>query len=329
MGKYFGKKFVIYLATFFVAVTINWFAPRLMPGDPVDIALQTYHGPSEGREILESQLRVIFGLEGSLIDQYINFWARLLQGDLGRSIYMFPRRVLDIVKSNIIYDIAILFPAIILSWIIGNKAGAMAADNKKVDNYVMPFIYALISSPYFWFAIIVIYFLSFQAGLFPSSQAYSGAVRPGWNWNFIKVFLHHWFLPFFTMFLVSLGQWAIGMRNMVIYEVKSNYSKYLHSLGASDKLIRKYAFRNGVLPQVTGFGIQLGQVVSGAILVQQVFNYPGLGRLILDGVQRQDFFLLQGGFLSLIVMVLAANFIVDIIYMFIDPRIRISYSEEA
>ena len=329
MGKYFTKKFIIYVFTFFVAVTINWIAPRLMPGDPINTMLATYHGPAEGRALLERELRVTFGLEGSLIQQYLQFWGRLLQGDLGRSITQFPRRVIDIVKNNIIYDIAILVPAISLSWIIGNKAGAMAGDNKKVDNYVMPFIYALISSPYFWFAIIVVYFLSYQAGWFPTSQAYSGAVRPGLNMNFIKVFLHHWFLPFITMFLVTLGQWAIGMRNMVIYEVKSNYSKYLSSLGASDRLIRKYAFRNGVLPQITGFAISLGQTVSGAILVQQVFNYPGLGRLMLEAVQRQDFFLLQGAFLSVIIMVLMANFLVDIVYMFIDPRIRVSYTEEA
>ncbi|MFP4016240.1 MAG: ABC transporter permease [Halanaerobiales bacterium] len=329
MGKYFTKKLVIYLITFFVAVTINWIAPRLIPGDPISTMLATYTGPSEGRALLESELRMTFGLEGSLLQQYFNFWGRLLQGDLGRSITMYPRMVINVVKNNIIYDIIVLVPAIVLSWIIGNKVGAMAGDNKKVDNYIMPVIYALISSPYFWFAIIVVYIFSFRLGLFPSSQAYSGGMRPALSLKFIGNFLKHWFLPFFTMFLITLGQWAIGMRNMVIYEVKANYSEYLKSNGAPDRLVRRYAFRNGVLPQVTGFAIQLGQVVSGAILVQEVFNYPGLGRLMLEAVQRQDFFLLQGAFLSLIVMVLAANFIVDIIYMFIDPRIRVSYTEEA
>ena len=329
MGKYFGKKFVIYLATFFVAVTINWIAPRLMPGDPIQTMLATYQGPTAGRELLEQQLRMSFGLEGSLIQQYFNFWLQLFRGDLGRSITQYPRLVIDIVKNNIVYDIAVLVPAISLSWIVGNKIGALAGDNKKVDKYFMPFIYGLISSPYFWFAIIVVYIFSHQLGWFPSAQAHSGGMTPGFTREFIVDVLKHWFLPFITMFLVTLGQWAIGMRNMIIYEVKSNYSKYLRSLGASDKLIRKYAFRNGVLPQVTGFAIQIGQVVSGAILVQEVFNYPGLGQLMLDAVQRQDFFVLQGAFLSIIVMVLLANFIADIIYMFIDPRIRVSYTEEA
>ncbi|MFW5996139.1 MAG: ABC transporter permease [Halanaerobiaceae bacterium] len=328
MGKYFGKKFIIYLATFFVAVTINWFAPRFIPGDPVRTMLATYTGPSEGRRILEQQLRMTFGLEGSLIKQYFTFWGRLLQGDLGRSITQYPRQVIDIVRSNIIYDVLVLVPAISLSWIVGNKAGAMAGDNKKVDNYVMPFIYALISSPYFWFAIIVVFIFSHQLGWFPSAQAHSGGVRPSWNMNFIINVVRHWFLPFFTMFLITLGQWAIGMRNMIIYEVESNYAQYMKSLGARQKLVRKYAFRNGVLPQVTGFAIQMGQIVSGAILVQQVFNYPGLGKLMVSAVYQQDFYLLQGAFLSLIIMVLIANFLVDIIYMFIDPRVRVSYTEE-
>lgn len=329
MSKYFSKKLLIYIATFFVAVTINWLAPRFIPGDPISRMLAQYQGPSEGRRILEEQLRMTFGLEGNLLQQYANFWKNLIQGDLGRSITQYPRPVIEIVKNNIIYDIVVLLPAIILSWIVGNKAGAIAGDNKKADRYIMPFFYAFVSSPYFWFAMIVVFIFSFQLGWFPTARAHSSGIRGAFTLRFIMDFLRHWFLPFFTMFLVGLGQWAIGMRNMVIYEVKSNYANYMKSLGATDNLVRRYAFRNGVLPQITGLAIQLGQIVSGAILVQQVFDYPGLGRLMLQAVNQQDFFLLQGAFLTLIIMVLAANFIIDIIYMFVDPRIRISYSEEA
>ncbi|MFW6238714.1 MAG: ABC transporter permease, partial [Halanaerobiales bacterium] len=245
MGKYFAKKFFIYLATFFVAVTINWIAPRLMPGDPINIMMGSYRGSSEGAELLRQKLRMTFGLEGNMLQQYLSFWGRLLRGDLGQSITQYPRNVIDIVKKNIVYDIIVLVPAVSLSWIIGNKAGAMAGDNKKVDNYVMPFIYGLISSPYFWFAIIVVFVFSHQLGWFPSAQAHSGGMRPSWSMKFIMDALRHWFLPFFTMFLVTLGQWAIGMRNMIIYEVESNYAQYLRSLGARDRLVRKYAFRNG------------------------------------------------------------------------------------
>jgi len=175
---------------------------------------------------------------------------------------------------------------------------------------------------------IVVFFFGVVIGWFPISGAYGSTTSPAFTWNFIADFLHHWFLPFFTMFLVQLGGWAIGMRNMIMYEKSSNYSKYMETLGASKKLIRNYGFRNGVLPQVTGLALRIGRIVGGAITVQVVFNYPGLGRMMLDAVQNQDYFLMQGVFLTIVTMVLAANFLVDIVYMFIDPRVRLSFTEE-
>jgi len=135
-------------------------------------------------------------------------------------------------------------------------------------------------------------------------------------------------LPFLSLFLVDLGGWAIGMRNLIIYERSSNYSKYMEALGASDKLIRNYGFRNGVLPQVTGLALRIAGIIGGAITVETVFNYPGLGRVMLNAVLNQDYFLLQGIFLAIITLTLVANFMVDIVYMFIDPRVRASFFGE-
>jgi len=193
---------------------------------------------------------------------------------------------------------------------------------------LMPVFYFLTSSPYFWFAVVVVFFLGVQLPWFPISNAYSATMRPAFNIDFILDFLHHWFLPFITLFLVQLGGWAIGMRNMIIYEMGSNYSKYMESLGAPEKLIRKYAFRNGVLPQVTGLAISLGNIIAGALTTQIVFSYPGLGFILLKAIQNQDYFLVQGCFLFIIVFVLLANFLVDIVYMLVDPRVRFSYSGE-
>ncbi len=328
MGKYFAKKLVIYLATFFVAVTINWAVPRFMPGDPILSMIAQFQGLEGGQQIIQERFIENFGLDQSLIIQYFEFWRSLFRGDLGISLMIYPRPVFDIIKSSIIYDIIIVFPAVSLSWIVGNKAGAYSGFNKKADSFVMPFFYFLASSPYFWFAIVVVYVFGFRFGVFPTSHAYGTGMTPGFTLPFIINFIRHWFLPFFTMFLVGLGGWAIGMRNMIIYEKKANYSEYMKALGAKDKLVRRYAFRNGVLPQVTGLAIQLGTIISGAILVQMVFSYPGLGYRMVQAVQTQDFFLLQGCFLALITMALAANFIVDIVYMIIDPSIRASYEEE-
>ena len=328
MGKYLRKKIIIYVITFILAVTINFFIPRMMPGDPIQSLLSRFSGMEGGREILEQQLTLLFNLDQPLWQQYANFWKSVFTLDFGISIIQFPTPVFDIIKRAIIYDISVLLPAIILSWIVGNKLGAFSGTDKTVDDYSMPLFYFLASSPYFWMAGIVAYFFGVVLGWFPISGAYSSTASPGLNWNFISNFLHHWFLPFFTMFLVQLGGWAIGMRNMIMYEKSSNYSKYMETLGSSKKLIRKYGFRNGVLPQVTGLALRLGRIVGGAITVQVVFNYPGLGRMLLDAVQNQDYFLMQGIFLTIVTMVLVANFIVDIVYMFIDPRVRLSFTEE-
>lgn len=328
MGKYLRKKIVIYIITFILAVTINFFIPRMMPGDPIQSLLSRFSGMEGGREILEEQLTLLFNLDQPLLQQYANFWKSVFTLDFGISIIQFPTPVIDIIKRAIVYDISVLLPAIILSWIVGNKLGAFSGTDKTVDNASMPFFYFLASSPYFWMAGLVAFFFGVVLGWFPISGAYSSTASPGFNWIFIKDFLHHWFLPFFTMFLVQLGGWAIGMRNMIMYERSSNYSKYMETLGSSKKLIRKYGFRNGVLPQVTGLALRLGRIVGGAITVQVVFNYPGLGRMLLDAVQNQDYFLMQGIFLTIVTMVLIANFTVDIVYMFIDPRVRLSFTEE-
>lgn len=329
MGKYLGKKIIIYLITFFIAVTLNFWIPRMMPGDPIAQLLSRFSAMEGGREILENQLRLLFDLDQPLMTQYINFWKSIFTGDLGVSIFQFPTPVIEIIKEGIVYTIILLIPAILLSWILGNKLGAFSGLNKRADNMMMPFFYFLTSSPYFWMAGVVAFVFGVKFGWFPISGAYGLTMTPNFSIRFIIDYITHWFLPFLTMFLVQLGGWAIGMRNMILYERSSNYSKYMESLGASDKLIRSYGFRNGVLPQVTGLALRLSGIIGGAILVEVVFNYPGLGRLMLSSIQNQDYFLLQGIFLTIVTMTLIANFLVDIVYMIIDPRVRLSLSGEA
>lgn len=173
-----------------------------------------------------------------------------------------------------------------------------------------------------WLAILLAWALGIIAGIFPVAGAYSYAMQPGWSWEFIGSLLQHWFLPFASLFLVAFGGWAIGMRNMIIYELEADYVNYLRALGAPGRLIRRYAFRNAILPQITGLALQLGVLVAGALVTEIVFSYPGLGNLILQAIQNQDFFLLQGTFLFIVMGVLIANFVIDIVYVLVDPRTR-------
>jgi peptide/nickel transport system permease protein len=214
-------------------------------------------------------------------------------------------------------------PAILLSFWAGNKVGALAARRKVLDNTVLPVGYVLTATPQMWLGIILAWVFATTLAIFPVTGAYSLAVQPSWSLEFAGSFLYHWILPFAALFLVAFGGWAIGMRNMVIYELEADYSNYLAALGAPPKLVRKYAYRNALLPQITGLALALGAVVAGAIVVEIVFSYPGLGSLTLTAIQNRDYFLIQGIFLFLIIGVLIANFIIDIVYVVIDPRTRV------
>jgi peptide/nickel transport system permease protein len=323
MKRYLARKVFIYLVTFFVAVTIDWAIPRFMPGDPVQGVLSRMQAQPQAAEALSGYYTEAFGFDVPVWKQYLNFWAALFNGDLGRSILYFPTPVSELIMSALPYTIALLVPAILLSFWAGNKVGALAARRKVLDNTVLPVGYVLTATPQMWLGIILAWVFATTLAIFPVTGAYSLAVQPSWSLEFAGSFLYHWILPFAALFLVAFGGWAIGMRNMVIYELEADYSNYLAALGAPPKLVRKYAYRNALLPQITGLALALGAVVAGAIVVEIVFSYPGLGSLTLTAIQNRDYFLIQGIFLFLIIGVLIANFIIDIVYVVIDPRTRV------
>jgi peptide/nickel transport system permease protein len=293
-----------------------------MPGDPVSGLIARLQADPTAAQEMHGYFTESFGLDDPLWKQYLNFWLGLLHGDLGPSIAYVGTSVNDLIWEAVPYTLALTVPAIVLSYIAGNRVGALAARRKVLDNTALPVAYMLTATPYVWLALVLAYVLAFRWEIFPVSGAYDFSLTPEWSWEFARSFLSHWFLPFLTLFLVLFGGWAIGMRNLIIYELESDYSNYLQALGAPNRLVRKYAYRNAVLPQMSGLALALGLVVSGAIVTEIVFGYPGLGTLILTAIQNRDYFLLQGIFLFIIVGVLIANFIVDIAYVIVDPRTR-------
>ncbi len=322
MTIYLARKLSIYLLTFFVAVSIDWAIPRLMPGDPVSGLIARLNADPTAAQEMHGYFTESFGLDDPLWRQYLNFWCGLLHGDLGPSIAYVGTSVSDLIRAAIPYTLALLVPAVVLSYIAGNRAGALAARRKVLDNTALPFAYVLTATPYVWLALLLAYVLAFRLEIFPVSGAYDFSLQPEWSWEFARSFLQHWFLPFLTLFLVLFGGWAIGMRNLIIYELEADYANYLQALGAPSRLVRKYAYRNAVLPQMSGLALALGAVVGGAIVTEIIFGYPGLGTLIFTAITNRDYFLLQGIFLFIIVGVLIANFLVDIAYVIVDPRTR-------
>ncbi len=323
MRQYFGRKLAIYILTFFIAVSVDWIIPRFMPGNPIDIMLSRAGLRGSAVAVMREYYTQMFGLDLPAWQQYVNFWGALGRGDLGISIYLFPKPVTDVIMGAVPYDLALLLPAILLSWWAGNHFGAFAARSKRLDNSLLPIGYIMTATPYMWLGILLAWLLCIVWRVFPLAGGYSFDLRPDWSLTFIWSLVTHWFLPFASLFIVQFGGWAIGMRNMIIYELEADYSHYLEALGAPRKLIRAYAFNNAVLPQITGLALQLGVVVAGALATEVVFAYPGIGYLILQAIHNQDYFLLQGCFLFVVIGVLVANFVIDVAYVLVDPRTRL------
>jgi peptide/nickel transport system permease protein len=277
-----------------------------------------------GYQALYSQFQASYGLNVSLWQQYLNFWHGVLTGDFGQSIFAQGATVASLVFSAMPYTLALLVPAVLLSYSLGNRLGAAAARRKVLDNSVLPLGYVLQAIPYPWLALVVVYLFGPVWHLFPTSLGYDQGLVPHFDWTFIASTLDHWFLPFLTVFLVSLGGWAIGMRNLVIYELENDSSRYLRALGASERVVRRYAYRNASLPQLSGLALQLGVVIGGNIVTEVAFQYPGLGNLIYKAIGAQDYFLLQGIFIFIVIGVLLANFIIDLVFVSVDPRTRLS-----
>ena len=325
MRRYLTRKIFTYIVAFFIGVTVDWALPHFMPGDPIQGMLSKYNVASNaGYQALYSQFQASYGLNVSLWQQYLNFWHGVLTGDFGQSIFAQGATVASLVFSAMPYTLALLVPAVLLSYSLGNRLGAAAARRKLLDNSVLPLGYVLQAIPYPWLALVVVYLFGPVWHLFPTSLGYDQGLVPHFDWTFIASTLDHWFLPFLTVFLVSLGGWAIGMRNLVIYELENDSSRYLRALGSSERVVRRYAYRNASLPQLSGLALSLGVVIGGNIVTEVAFQYPGLGNLIFKAIGAQDYFLLQGIFIFIVIGVLLANFIIDLVFLSVDPRTRLS-----
>lgn len=316
---------MFYFITFFIAMSINWIVPRLIPGDPIKSVLSRIRGSQETRDKLYEYYLDMYDMNKPLWQQYISFWKNLFKGDFGMSLYYRPKAAFDVLAEGIPYTLVIGLPALILSWLAGNYLGAFAAKRKFFDNSMLPTMYIITAIPFMWLGILLTWIFAFKLEVLPLGFPYEQNRIPNFSIGFILNFMKHWFLPSATLFISWIGGWAIGMRNMIIYELESNYSRYMECLGAPTKLIRKYAYRNAILPQVTGLGIQVGLALTGNIVIEIVFSYPGIGHRILTAVKAADYFVVQGGFTLLIVGVLVLNFLIDIVYVFIDPRVKYAY----
>lgn len=331
--RYLLNKIFWFLLAFFIALVFNFLLPRLIPGNPVDVIIgqMSTSGGSTGeaqKKIYEIYIRE-FGLDQPLTTQFFTYLDRLAHGDLGMSFARAPGRVQDLIASALPWTIALQLPAILVGWILGNVLGAVAAYKKGwFDRGMFPTFIFVSSMPYYCLSIILLYLFAVHWPILPAGGGYSYSLTPALTWNFVSDAIQHYWLPYLSLVLVFVGGQAIGMRAMSIYELDADYVRFSRSLGVGDRTLVGYIFRNAMLPQVTGLALSIGSLVSGALITEIVFSYPGIGTLLFSSIRLNDYPVIQGVTLLIMVAVLTANFMVDIAYGIIDPRIRASTTGE-
>lgn len=320
-----------FVITFIAAFILNFVLPRLMPGDPVaSIVARMAQGSSNatGLQAVYRQYTELFHTNEPLISQFYYYVINVFHGDFGYSISQYPRTVADVIKSSILWTIGLQFPAIIVGWLIGNTLGALAAYLKKgFDKVLMPVSIFVSNFPAFGMAVVLMVIFGVYFKWFPTSGGYGYNMIPSFSWNFIWSVFIHYQLPFWSIVLIAIGGQAIGMRSMAIYELNADYVKYARFMGIKDSKIIRYVFRNAMLPQVTGLALSIGTMVGGALVAEIIFSYPGLGTTMLTGVFGQDYPLISGVTLIITLMVLVATFLIEVLYGFIDPRIKAAQSD--
>jgi peptide/nickel transport system permease protein len=322
--RYILRRLGFYLLAAWAALTLNFFLPRLMPGDPATALFARLRGRL-APEAMDA-LRETFGLtDASLISQYFTYLGHALKGDFGISVAYFPSPVSAVIGTGLVWTLFLAGTAVIISFFLGTLLGVVAAWWRRgwVDTFLPSALVFLGAFPYFWLAMLALYLLGFTLGWFPLGHAYGDDLTPGLNAAFIGDVARHAALPIGTVVLASLGGWLLSMRNTMISVLGSEFVILARAKGLSpSRVALRYAARNALLPSVTGFGMALGYVLGGSLLTEIVFSYPGQGYLLVQAVRNQDYALMQGIFLVITLAVLGANMLVDLVYLWLDPRTR-------
>jgi peptide/nickel transport system permease protein len=329
--KYFAKKLLWFAVTLIFAVLLNFILPRLMPSDPVmAITGRIAAGVANSTAVqrIYAEYAEKFGTNKPMIEQFWIYVKNLFRGDMGLSFSQYPRSVSNIISSAVLWTIGLQFPAIIVGWFAGNLLGALAAYIRKgFDKILVPISLFISGLPAFGLAVTMLVVFAINLKVAPTSGGYGFDLIPAFTPTFIFSVIRHYHLPFWSIVLISIGGQAIGMRSMSIYELNADYVKYSRFLGIKDRKIVRYVFRNAMLPQITGLALSIGTMVSGALVAETIFSYPGLGSTILRAISYSDYPLVSGVTLIITVMVLIAFFAIEILYGFIDPRVKAAQAE--
>jgi len=318
------RRTAFYIVTAIVAITVNFFIPRLMPGNPALAVLGRVQAEESKQAIAALELQYGVQTKTGLWGQYVQYWVHLLHGNLGTSLNFYPASVGGLIRAALPWTIGLVGVATVISFVLGTLLGVAAAWRRGswLDG-LLPAMTFFQAAPYFFVAILAVALFATKLGWFPANSGYdTTTLNPGLDWAFLSNLLDHAVLPAVTIVLASIAGWVIGMRNMMITTMDEDYVLLAQAKGLPSRRVISYAARNALLPSVAGFSLAIGFIVSGALLTEIVFSYPGVGYLLFTAIGSDDYPLLQGIFLIITLAVLLANLAADFVYVFLDPRTR-------
>ncbi|MCH7983461.1 MAG: ABC transporter permease [Chloroflexi bacterium] len=328
--EYVLRRLALFFAVAFVAATVNFFFPRLTGQDPIlqklaQLQIQGAGVSSEEIDGLIETYNAKFGLDRPLWRQYISYLGDTARLDFGQSISFFPTKVTKMLRDAIPWTVGLLATATVMSFVLGSLGGALLAWGKapRFLHALFPVFFTFSAVPFYLMGVVLLYLFAFQTDWLPLFGGYGTNRIPEFTFGFWTNVLKHAILPAASIVLAQIGFWALGMRSMMVTMQGEDYMHQAEAKGLrGPRIFFRYALRNAILPQTTALAVTLGQVISGAILVEIVFSYPGVGTLLLNAVQGFDYFVLQGVIFTIIITVAFAMLIIDLAYPLLDPRIN-------
>jgi len=330
LKRYLLPRFMQYLLVIVVGITLVFLIPRLSPVDPVQQLINTirmqgsYLDPQAAEKLTET-LKELYGLKGSLLQQYLAFWKRLIRGDFGPSLFQFPIPVVSLIKASLPWTAGLLTVSTVLSWIIGNILGGLAGFfyQKRWAKFLENFAMVIRPIPYYIFSLILLVVFAYLLKLFPLGGGFSIGMRVPFSWSFVLDILRHAFLPALSMVVLGAAVWLQTMRLIVSNVIREDFVVYAKNGGLKRGTIAfKYVMRNAMLPQVTGLALSMGQIFSGALITEIVFSYPGLGTLLYNAINTGDYNLIMGITALSIIGISTFILLIDLLYPIFDPRVR-------
>jgi peptide/nickel transport system permease protein len=329
MRTYLVRRTGLLIVIVFIAFTANFLIPRLIPGDPIqsELAQQAAITGNQGINVAEAAkaLDAKFDLNKPVWQQYLAYWDDLFHLDLGYSIQDYPETVGAEIRATIFWTFGLLGISILIAFVIGCLLGAALAwpTAPRIIRALGPFFMVLGSIPQFLIGLALIFAFATVLRVLPGGGAIQSTQVVQFNLSTILDILQHSILPAAALILGLIGSWAVGMRGSMVSVLGEDYILFADAKGLSPRRVFLwYGMRNALLPQLTGLAVALGTAVSGAILVEVVFNYPGVGFLLFQAISQKDYFTIQGVVLVLIATLAGTLFLVDVLYPFIDPRVR-------